>query len=100
MSLLEVRGLRTSFFIRSGELRVIDGLDFELEEGEVVGLVGETGSPVGDHARSETSVKPSVARPSVSWRTFEPSRSATYSCGEPVVSVTNAIRFPSGDGLD
>jgi oligopeptide/dipeptide ABC transporter ATP-binding protein len=44
MALLEVRGLRTSFFIRSGELRVIDGLDFEIDEGEVVGLVGETGS--------------------------------------------------------
>jgi oligopeptide/dipeptide ABC transporter ATP-binding protein len=44
MALLEVRGLRTSFFIRSGELRVIDGVDFEIEEGEVVGLVGETGS--------------------------------------------------------
>jgi oligopeptide/dipeptide ABC transporter ATP-binding protein len=42
--LLEVRGLRTSFFIRSGELRVVDGLDLELDEGEVVGLVGETGS--------------------------------------------------------
>jgi oligopeptide/dipeptide ABC transporter ATP-binding protein len=42
--LLEVRGLRTSFFIRSGELRVIDGLDLDVDEGEVVGLVGETGS--------------------------------------------------------
>jgi peptide/nickel transport system ATP-binding protein len=42
--LLEVRGLRTSFFIRGGELRVIDGLDLEIEEGEIVGLVGETGS--------------------------------------------------------
>jgi oligopeptide/dipeptide ABC transporter ATP-binding protein len=42
--LLEVRGLRSSFFIRSGELRVIDGIDFEVDEGEAVGLVGETGS--------------------------------------------------------
>jgi peptide/nickel transport system ATP-binding protein len=44
MALLEIRGLRTSFFIRSGELRVIDGLDFEIDEGEIVGLAGETGS--------------------------------------------------------
>ena len=44
MALLEVRDLRSSFFIRSGELRVIDGLDFEIDESEVVGLVGETGS--------------------------------------------------------
>jgi oligopeptide/dipeptide ABC transporter ATP-binding protein len=44
VALLEVRSLRTSFFIRSGELRVIDGIDLEIDEGEVVGLVGETGS--------------------------------------------------------
>jgi peptide/nickel transport system ATP-binding protein len=44
MSLLEIRGLRTSFFLRGGELRVIDGLDLDIEAGEVLGLVGETGS--------------------------------------------------------
>jgi oligopeptide/dipeptide ABC transporter ATP-binding protein len=44
VALLEVRGLRTSFFIRSGELRVVDGIDLEIDEGEVVGLVGETGA--------------------------------------------------------
>lgn len=44
MALLEVRGLRTSFFIRSGELRVVDGVDLDVDEGEVVGLAGETGS--------------------------------------------------------
>src|SRR5918992_4271905 len=44
MSLLEVTDLRTSFFIRSGELRVIDGIDLAIEEGEVLGLAGETGS--------------------------------------------------------
>jgi oligopeptide/dipeptide ABC transporter ATP-binding protein len=42
--LLEVKGLATSFFIRAGELRVIDGVDLEIDEGEIVGLVGETGS--------------------------------------------------------
>jgi peptide/nickel transport system ATP-binding protein len=44
VSLLEVRDLRTSFFVRSGELRVIDGVSLTIEEGEVLGLVGETGS--------------------------------------------------------
>jgi oligopeptide/dipeptide ABC transporter ATP-binding protein len=44
MSLLEVRGLQTSFFLRSGELRVIDGVGLSIDEGEVLGLVGETGS--------------------------------------------------------
>ena len=44
MRLLEVSELRTSFFLRSGELRVLDGVGFEIEPGEVLGLVGETGS--------------------------------------------------------
>lgn len=44
MSLLEVRGLRSSFFIRAGELRVLDCVDLEIEAGKVLGLVGETGS--------------------------------------------------------
>lgn len=44
MRLLEVRGLRTSFFLRSGELRVCDGIDLEIDKGETLGLVGETGS--------------------------------------------------------
>jgi peptide/nickel transport system ATP-binding protein len=44
MPLLEVSDLRTSFFLRSGELKVLDGVDLEIEEGEVLGLVGETGS--------------------------------------------------------
>jgi peptide/nickel transport system ATP-binding protein len=44
MALLEVRGLRTSFFIRAGELNVIDGLDLDVDAGEVVGIAGETGA--------------------------------------------------------
>ena len=44
MRLLEVSDLRTSFFLRSGELRVLDGVSLEIERGEVLGLVGETGS--------------------------------------------------------
>src|SRR5215472_3400907 len=44
MPLLDVRDLRTSFFVRSGELRVLDGVTLEIEPGEVLGLVGETGS--------------------------------------------------------
>src|SRR6202171_1914265 len=44
MALLEVSDLRTSFFLRAGELRVLDGVSLEVEAGEVLGLAGETGS--------------------------------------------------------
>ena len=44
MALLEVRNLRTSFFVRSGELNVLDDVNLEIHQGEIVGLAGETGS--------------------------------------------------------
>jgi peptide/nickel transport system ATP-binding protein len=41
--LLEVRGLRTSFHTRDGVVRAVDGIDFHVDRGEVMGLVGESG---------------------------------------------------------
>jgi peptide/nickel transport system ATP-binding protein len=41
--LLQVSGLRVGFDVYGGTLRVLNGVNFYLEEGEKVGLVGETG---------------------------------------------------------
>ena len=41
--LLEVRGLRTSFYTRDGVVRAVDGIDFHVDRGEIMGLVGESG---------------------------------------------------------
>ncbi|HEY6058737.1 MAG TPA: ABC transporter ATP-binding protein [Candidatus Limnocylindrales bacterium] len=41
--ILEVQGLRTSFHTRDGIVRAVDGIDFRVERGEVMGLVGESG---------------------------------------------------------
>jgi peptide/nickel transport system ATP-binding protein len=41
--LLEVRGLRTSFHTRAGVVRAVTGVDFHVDRGEVMGLVGESG---------------------------------------------------------
>ena len=40
---LKVSGLRTHFFTSAGTMRAVDGVDFEVRSGEVLGLVGESG---------------------------------------------------------
>jgi len=41
--LLEVKGLRTSFHTSDGIVRAVTGVDFHVNRGEVMGLVGESG---------------------------------------------------------
>ncbi len=41
--LLEVKSLKTYFYTEDGTVRAVDGLDFEVYPGEVLGLVGESG---------------------------------------------------------
>jgi oligopeptide/dipeptide ABC transporter ATP-binding protein len=42
--LLQVRGLKVRFVTEDGTVRAVDGVDFELERGQVLGIVGESGS--------------------------------------------------------
>ena len=42
--LLRVRDLRTNFYTYAGVVKALDGVNFDIVEGETMGLVGETGS--------------------------------------------------------
>ncbi len=42
-SLLDIRDLRTYFYTQDGVVKAVDGVDFAVRRGEIVGLVGESG---------------------------------------------------------
>lgn len=42
-SLLQLRGLKTYFFVRKGVIKAADGVTFGLKRGETLGVVGESG---------------------------------------------------------
>jgi oligopeptide/dipeptide ABC transporter ATP-binding protein len=42
-NILEVKGLKTYFFTEMGVVKAVDGVDFTVRKGEVLGLVGESG---------------------------------------------------------
>lgn len=44
MALLEVKDLRTYFYTDAGVVRALDGVTFQVDRGEALGVVGESGS--------------------------------------------------------
>jgi oligopeptide/dipeptide ABC transporter ATP-binding protein len=41
--LLQVRDLRTHFYVREGTIRAVDGVSFEVHQGRTLGIIGESG---------------------------------------------------------
>ena len=50
--LLEINNLSTYFFTQDGIVKAVDDISYELEEGEVLGVVGESGCGKSVHALS------------------------------------------------
>jgi len=80
--LLEVKGLKTYFYTEDGIVRAVDGVDFEVYPGEVLGLVGESGC-----GKSVTSL--SIMRLI--------SKPGSVDAGEILLDGENLLEFPENE---
>jgi len=62
MALLEVSGLAIEYKVEGGYLRAVDNVSFSVEEGEVLGLAGESGCGKSTVAHSILKILPRSAR--------------------------------------
>ena len=81
-NILEVRGLKTQFFTESGVVRAVDGVDFSVQRGEVLGIVGESGC-----GKSVTSL-------SIMWLIGQPGKIVE---GEIVFDDEDLVNAPEND---
>jgi oligopeptide transport system ATP-binding protein len=51
-NLLEIKNLKTRFFTDEGVVHAVNGISYDLEEGEILGVVGESGCGKSVHALS------------------------------------------------
>jgi oligopeptide/dipeptide ABC transporter ATP-binding protein len=60
--LLEVKNLKTYFFLDEGTVRALDGVDFMIKHGQTLGVVGESGCGKSVTARSILRIVPQPGR--------------------------------------
>jgi peptide/nickel transport system ATP-binding protein len=60
--LLEIRDLKTQFFTEDGIVHAVDGVSYDVEEGETLGLVGESGCGKSVTAQAVLRITPKPGR--------------------------------------
>jgi len=60
--IMRVRDLGITFRTEDGDVRAVDGIDFDVDEGQILGLVGESGSGKSVCTRALIQLLPSTAK--------------------------------------
>ncbi|MEM7132499.1 MAG: ABC transporter ATP-binding protein [Chloroflexota bacterium] len=61
-SLLSVRNLQTHFFSREGTVKAVDGVSFDVKQGEILGIAGESGCGKSVTSQSIMQILPKAAK--------------------------------------
>jgi peptide/nickel transport system ATP-binding protein len=61
-TLVELRDIKTHFFLEEGTVRAVDGVSFKVKRGEVLGVVGESGCGKSITARSILRIVPNPGK--------------------------------------
>lgn len=61
-SLIEIKGLKTHIHTSEGIVKAVDGIDFKIDTGEIVGIIGESGCGKSMTALSILRLLPSQAK--------------------------------------
>src|SRR3989442_12256200 len=94
-TLLEVKNLKTHFFLDEGTVRAVDGVDFNIQRGQTLGVVGESGCGKSITARSILRIVPKPGRIVEGEITFH--RVAETSPGSSVIDLVNLTKLnPKG----
>jgi len=101
--LLEVRNLKTHFFLQQGMVRAVDGVDFTVQRGQTVGLVGESGCGKSVMARSIMRIVPPPGRITegeiLFHRSLDKHRSGVGNLGETVDLVKLDAKGPEARSI-
>ena len=101
--LLEVRNLKTHFFLQQGMVRAVDGVDFTVRRGQTVGLVGESGCGKSVMARSIMRIVPPPGRITegeiLFHRSLEKDRHGAANLGETIDLVKLEARSPEARSI-
>src|SRR5215831_13981093 len=95
--LLEVKNLKTYFFTDEGVVRAVDGVDLFINQGETLGVVGESGCGKSVTALSIMKLIPQPPGKEISMIFQEPmtSLNPVFTCGE---QIAEALRLHEGLG--